>query len=250
MSQIKEQVKQYKVLFGLITKNVLQHIPSVLRNVEQYASYFKSYKSVIIDSSADGTYEYCTQWCSTEPQNRQCYKQPSHDLPRPLSLMEARNMYISILEKDFGKGTYLIIMDCDEVNTDKIDEDGFLNNFSYPVDSWDAMLANQINSYYDIYALRCRKLNCLNNYQHDSSINVRELQKPIPMESELIPVDSAFGGIGLYHTEKLKDCRYNSFQQIHYTIYETCEHVPFHEQFRKNQAKLFINPRFINHRFP
>ncbi len=162
MEYIKSMIKSKNVLLALITKNVSKHIPKILKNTMSYASYFNSYKCIIIDGhSTDGTFEICRSWCKVEPDNRKVYRQPSSFLPRPLALSEARNMYLSLLQEDFKKDTYLLMMDCDEVNTSPIDEEGFLSNFTYT--EWDAMFANQTKEYYDIYALRSDE--CPENYQ-------------------------------------------------------------------------------------
>lgn len=233
---------KYNVLFGLVTKNVINHIPSVLQNVEKYASFFQTYRIVIIDASTDGTFEFIKEWCQKEPIIRKVYKQPLLNLIRPLSLTEARNMYLTILEEYFDQDTYLIVMDCDEINSNPVDEKGFLSNFEYT--DWDAMFANQTKAYYDIYALRSEKCPC--NYQLNPLISVEALQKPIDKDTGLIKVDSAFGGMGIYHTLKLRGCRYMAFENFCGQLIETCEHIPFHAQLCEKGAKLYINPKFIN----
>ena len=251
MEDLKSAIKSKNVLLALITKNVSKHIPKILKNAMSYASYFNSYKCIIIDGhSTDGTFEICRSWCKVEPDNRKVYRQPSNFLPRPLALSEARNMYLSLFQEDFKKDTYLLMMDCDEVNTSPIDEEGFLSNFTY--NDWDAMLANQAKEYYDIYALRSDE--CPENYQDvlrrtgDEWNSLRKHQIPKPRDHPLIPVKSAFGGLGLYHTEKLKDCWYSSFIGNPFSGQgkEVCEHVPFHEILLSKGAKIFINPKFIN----
>ncbi len=251
--EIKDVLKSKNILISLITKNVSKHIPKVLKNATQYASYFNSHKILIVDGhSNDGTYELCKSWCKVDPENRKLFRQPSSFLPRPLALSEARNMYISMFQEDFKKDTYLLMMDCDEVNSSPVDEEGFLSNFNYPLDKWDAMFVNQTKEYYDIYALRSDE--CPENYQDvlrrtgDEWNSLRKHQIPKPRDHPLIEVKSAFGGLGLYHTEKLKGCWYTSFIGNPFAgqSKEVCEHVPFHEMFSKRGAKIYINPNFIN----
>ena len=86
------------------------------------------------------------------------------------------------------------------------------------------------------------------NYQEtlrrtgDEWNSLRKHQIPKPRNNPLINVRSAFGGLAIYHTEKLKGCWYRSFEGNK----EVCEHVPFHEQFIQKGADIFINPNFIN----
>ena len=245
--ELKDIAKTKDVLVALITKNVAKHIPKVLKNAMSYASYFNKHTILIIDGhSTDGTFEMCKSWCKSDSENRLCYRQPSSYLPRPFALSEARNMYMCLLEHLFKKDTYLLMMDCDEVNASPIDEDGFLSNFDYPLHQWDMMSANQTKEYYDIYALRSEE--CPDNYQEtlrrtgDEWNSLRKHQIPKPRNNPLINVRSAFGGLAIYHTEKLKGCWYRSFEGNK----EVCEHVPFHEQFIQKGADIFINPNFIN----
>jgi len=245
--ELKTIIKSKDVLIALITKNVSKTIPKVLKNAMKYSSYFKSSKTLIIDGhSTDGTYELCKSWCKSDSDNRKVYRQPSSFLPRPLALSEARNMYISLFQDDFKKDTYLIMMDCDEVNTSPVDEEGFLSNFDYPLNKWDMMAANQTKEYYDIWALRNDE--CPEDYQDtlrrtgDEWNSLRKHQIPKPRAHPLIRCQSAFGGTAIYHTEKLKDCWYISFIGNK----EICEHVPFHSKFIQKSANIFINPNFIN----
>jgi hypothetical protein len=244
--EIIKNIKEKKVLIALVAKNVNKFIKNVINNSLIYASYFKEYKIIIIDGfSYDGTYETCKEF---EKNNENCkvYRQYSNNLSRPLALSEARNMYIEFFEKDFEKDTYLLCLDCDEVNSNPVDVDGFLSNFNYSLEDWDMMSANQINCYYDIYALRNEE--CPWNYQHkiretgDIYTYLTKLQIPKPRDHPLIKVESAFGGAAIYHTEKLKNCRYSSYVNN----IEICEHVPFHKMLIENGGKLFINPNFIN----
>jgi hypothetical protein len=67
----------------------------------------------------------------------------------------------------------------------------------------------------------------------------------------LIPVESAFGGMGLYRLAATRDCRYVGIMgdcTCHDVVafstpctIETCEHVAFHrDMIEKHGAKLFI----------
>ena len=244
-NEILNILKTKKVLISLVTKNVINHIFKVLKLAVNYGSYFESFEILIIDGfSTDGTYEFCKEWVKLDKMNCKIYRQNSNFLPRPLSLSEARNMYISLFEEKFKKDTYLICMDCDEVN-DIFCENGFLSNFDYDLSKWDMMGANQLSCYYDIYALRSEEFPW--NYQDkiretgDSYTYLTKMQIPKPRNHPLINVHSAFGGTVIYHTEKLKGCRYNSYKDGK----ELCEHIPFNFSLINNGGSLFINPNFI-----
>lgn len=249
--QIKDILKIKKVYIALLTKNVIKTIEKILNNALQYGKYFFSYQIIIIDGhSVDGTYEFCKKWCEDDRKYRYIYIQKSKEISRPLALSEARNMYIELLEPYFDKDTYLIIMDSDEINISDIDENGFLSNFDYNLTEWDAMCCNQSIVYYDIWALRNEECpydcwDMIKTHGNEQKY-LRNHQKPKSRDTPLIKCNSAFGGLAIYHTEKLKGCRYYSYGFDGRNIKELCEHVPFNYALINNGGKIFINPNFIN----
>lgn len=233
----------YTLLVAGIVLNNEQHINAVLKNVEKYTSLFKDYHALFIDGfSSDNTFSIVKEWSEKDSENRNIYRQPTRGLPRPNSLQEARNMYMSLLEEKFGKDVYLLVLDCDEVNAKDMDISHFKSNFEYK--NWDAMFANCSEDYYDIWALRTKDCNydCweMAKKTGDQSY-VDKHFKNIPRDKPLIECDSAFGGAGLYHTEKLKGLRYYSFTRGK----QICEHVPLNFFFKQRGAKMFINPNFL-----
>jgi hypothetical protein len=65
----------------------------------------------------------------------------------------------------------------------------------------------------------------------------------IPESADWIPVDSAFGGLGIYRRSILSGARYSGADE---DGDGTCEHVPLNNQLRARGARIFINPRLIN----
>lgn len=248
----EEKLKKYNLLVGAICKNNAKHMPNVLTNIEQYAKLFSSCRTLIIDGhSTDGTYEIVKEWCKKDSKHRDVYKQPLNYLSRSHSLTEGRNMVVILFEKYFQKNTYLLLLDTDEVNAAPVDINSFLTNFDYSTDTWDAMFANQSKNYYDIWALRSKECpyDCWQMVRQFGNQKefVDKHQKHYPISTPIEEVDSAFGGSGLYHTEKLTGCRYAGYINHNGKSVEICEHVPFHSEFKNKGAKLFINFAWINH---
>jgi len=268
---IRKYLQTQTLLVALITKDVRTHLRAVLQNVEKYTSLFKDYQCLAVDGySSDGTWDELRDWSSRDLVRRKVFRQPSRALPRPLSLAEARNFYLTYYEDKFGRDTYLLILDTDEVNSKPIDLDLFLSCWTHK--DWDMMGANQSRVYYDIWALRnadCPK-DCWqmvretgNRYKY-----IDAMQIPKPPDHPLIECDSCFGGAGIYKTEHLVSCRYYSFYPVGTQFpsqglttfqqnandglvitmtagIECCEHVPFHQQLRQRKRRLFINPKWI-----
>ena len=80
------------------------------------------------------------------------------------------------------------------------------------------------------------RINCKPNECNSKNIH-------IPGDSDLIEVKSCFGGLGIYKTKFIKNCKYYGGED---TDNEVCEHVAFNECIYANGGKLFINPKMIN----
>jgi len=243
----QKEYPEYTLLITGITKNNEKYISAVLNNVEKYSSLFKDYYALFIDGySQDSTFEIIKNWCKKDSEKRKVYYQLHKDIPRPYSLQEARNMYMCLLEEKFGKNVFLLILDCDDVNSNEINLECFKTNFEHK--NWDAMFSNNTKAYYDIWALR--KEDCdydcweMVNKTGDQSYVDKHFQN-IPSTTPLIECYSAFGGTGLYNTEKLRGLRYSSFEQKDSNMKQVCEHVPFNTNLKDRGGKMFINPKYL-----
>ena len=120
--------------------------------------------------------------------------------------------------------------------------------------SWDAIFANQTGRYYDIYALRKKgwvENDCFADYKkfliNKSSQDAKELaiwskMRKIGKNSPLIPVDSAFGGLGIYRQNVFMNFDYSLLnEQIHES-----EHVSLHKKITDSNGLLFIVPNMTN----
>jgi hypothetical protein len=73
-------------------------------------------------------------------------------------------------------------------------------------------------------------------------------QVKIVENTEPIPVESAFGGMGIYRLKKTVGCKYVGRRTIPGTNMgeHCCEHVPFHaDMIKKHGARLFIYPSLV-----
>lgn len=265
-----------KLIVSLLTKNCSKWIPKVLKNVEHYISLFEDYYVLIVDGySNDGTQLICKSWCKNGSckngiEKRVFINQPNSNLPRNESLNEARNFVIDTLRPQFGENVYLLLLDADSPNAyplDKETTESFLKAFSFKdnnIPNWTGLFCNQRNNkYYDILALRDETLtdNYQFKYKHCNWYNgsmqraIEKYQNTKKDVSGFYPVNSAFGGAGLYKTQHLKEIEEKSKTKLRYecwvTVYNEeskqierrfeCEHVPFHSTMIKNGYNLFIN---------
>jgi len=136
-------------------------------------------------------------------------------------ICNARNKVITeINKKEYDDYTYVIWIDMD---SNGYNVKGIENSFQCKKD-WDVIYANGIEhgSYYDLYALRT------DNIPYGPEIlgeyfwrNMKQMT--ISDKSNLIPVYSAFGGIGIYKKEIFKkhrfDCIVNEDLELFYDKY-------------------------------
>jgi len=147
----------------------------------------------------------------------------------------------------------VVVADLDGVNnllTSEAVESCFIRS------DWDVCTANQRGPYYDIWALRHPIWNandCLKQFEFlrqsgvhgelAAWVSVYGKMITISESADWIPVDSAFGGLGIYRRAILSGARYAGTDE---NGDEICEHVVLHNQLRAKGARIFINPRLIN----
>lgn len=174
-------------------------------------------------------------------------------------LAVARNFYLrKLLDFDNVQASLILIADFDGPNiglTPQVIEQALA---SAP-HCWDALFANQERAYYDLYALRHNEW-CpadvwaeveketkfpFRSHRRQRAIQrlVHERQYRIALDHPVIPVKSAFGGLGIYRRNALSGCWYGSREACGQTV---CEHVVIHRQMEVKGAKLFIMPSLLN----
>ena len=148
---------------------------------------------------------------------------------------------------------FLVVADLDGMNQ-KLDGPALASCWEH--DSWDACFANQDGPYYDIYALRHPVWSATDpqvaigffrrfGLPPSRSVNLAVYDKMIriPRNAEWIEVESAFGGLGIYRPQALREKRYHGRDAAGAVI---CEHVMLHQQMRQAGCRLFINPGLVN----
>lgn len=177
-------------------------------------------------------------------------------LGRQLTQRTARLAYgrNTLLEAALASGAdYICVADLDGVVTD---ESPTLNAFAdaFRRDRcWDAVFPVNAGMYYDIWALRHPVL-CPNDFMvkgasFDASLGdalethyaATAVQADLRTLKGWLPVDSAFGGMGVYKRQALTDVRYVGLHKGR----QICEHVPLHEQMRRQGKRLYISPAFV-----
>lgn len=129
-------------------------------------------------------------------------------------IANARNKLLNEIKK-YNDFTYVIMIDLD---THHFESNGIIDSFNNrDLNSWDVIYANGKDSYgyyYDKYALRCYSNVFLFGAElYGDNFYIKRNNLTINFDNDdnqLIPVISAFGGIGIYKKEVFNDCYYAS----------------------------------------
>jgi hypothetical protein len=270
------------IVFCGCTINSANYIEKTINKLIEFKSLFQSCNIIIYENdSNDNTTSLLKNLESQNKITAICETGIKSKLKlRTLIIAHARNILVQEVLKN-KKYMYMIMIDLDGL-LDNFNKKCFTNAFNYDLNSWDALFTNSNGRYYDIWALRFNKQDYSKNHQKiwgkhildydcwdminherflkrivNKNLHIKTFQKKIPKKCQLLKVDSAFGGMGIYKVSKIINCKYEGFtrqcscekyfnNKINKCRFDTCEHVSFHrDMILKNNAKLFICPQLI-----
>jgi hypothetical protein len=239
------------------------HLDSVLANVERMAALYAKAAFVFVENdSQDDTKARLLRWLTSRPEGTllQLDGLALIEPGRTARLARARNAYLAQL-RDGPYGDYddLIVLDFDEVNAPTIDMAAFTAaaEFLHADERTVGVFANSSPVYFDIWALR-HPVWCPGDCWADIRA-IRHLPPAQAIERLLyarqiainpgqppIPVESAFGGLGLYRLAAVLSHRYVGSNP---DGTEVCEHVSLNLALSR-AGQLFIYPALQNHAPP
>lgn len=226
---------------------------------------------LVESDSSDQTREILTRLNHEDPTIKFCtLGNLANQIPDRIErLRTCRNVYVNYI-REFPSDTwkYVVVLDWDGMNS-RLSLGGIQDTFSKSME-WDACFPIQSHGYYDLLALREKtwmpenpllkirdeilsldldtktkslKRKLLNEFKKDR-IRKRELyakMKVIRRQHEMIKVESAFGGMGIYRSEIFQKVNYDKFKDD-----EGCEHVDLNKKAISHGYRLLINPLMIN----
>jgi hypothetical protein len=247
-----------KIVIASIARNVTKTFLGDYERIIGAFSDFEIVNWIIIESnSTDNSKEFLNDFSNSS--NIIIHKSISSNIDeqsfRTQELAKARNTYLDIFQKINNRSSvdYLVVCDLNNLNN-KLGKNAV--NSCWENNEWAALTANQDGPYYDVWALRHKYWNnydCweryeeLNKFYAKSTLalwdSVYSRMIKIPTYKNWIEVDSAFGGIAIYRTQFIENCRYIGVTSDKKQV---CEHVSFNAGITKNGGSIFINPNFIN----
>lgn len=253
-------LQNLSAVFVGCARDVAPHLQGVLRNIERFSRLYARCAFVIVENdSSDETKSILKHWLKSRPHgyllemDGLAKKIPS----RTARLACTRNAYIDhVRSSKFSNYQHLVVIDFDDVNAADIDVEGFKGAARYLENAPDAkgVFTNTLPVYYDIWALRHPEwcpTDCWREHRESSDLSEEDArlryiysrQFYIPSDTPPIPVQSAFGGIGIYALSSALAARYHG---VGTDGLETCEHVSFNQEISRT-GKLFIYPALLNH---
>jgi len=270
LNESKNMIKSFNVIIYGTIRDIEENFIKSFVNIDLLSSFFNNVFIIIFENdSLDNTRKLLTNWASFSNVNIVKHLILDNNLnirfpQRAHRLAYCRNQILNyIFENNLDKHyQYAIHCDLDD-RFWSLDYDSICNCFQYDLNSWDAMFpVNPNSSYYDFWALRCnqtwfsKNIFCCeieNNQKCNEFENhVQEIFTFLRNNKNcLIPVNSAFNGIGIYKLSSINNCRYsasyycNTCRGQSVGCFEDNDHIGLHKSMINNNCKLFINTRMI-----
>lgn len=276
-------LKDLKVIFAGCAKNCEKFLPKVLQNLKEYRSLFdKTFTIIIENGSSDNTKKILKNF----EDNKSCiYFRDDFNLidQRTIRLALARNLIIDEIKnnKKLVNFDLLIMMDFDDRSILNVADNNWHDaiKFLFSNKKIAGVFANQPGTYYDMWALKDRlkyKEDFFGNALKFATTKMRSTDKinneilidleknyfdkkkvSFPINSKPFKVLSAYGGLGIYKIEKIKENKrlFVGDQEViikfkdgveKKILYQMCDLVNFNEGFDDLNLDLYILPYLVN----
>lgn len=267
----------HKVVFAGCARDCAPHLPAVLANLEALSTHCAASAFVFVENdSTDTTADVLTRFCERHATSRLIRLDGigAAIAARTVRLAMARNAIVAAVRqweavRDFDT---LVMLDLDAINARPWPIDVVCDTIAsvHRGDELVGVFANQLNSHYDLWALReptlcpgdiwedAFDLTVAENLDDQAAFERAVLPRRLclPPDAPAMEVHSAFGGMGIY---RLSAVRGNPLPYCGETTkvvgraepwrvmrWQRCEHVNFHAGLRLAGGKLVIRPDLIN----
>ena len=262
-----------------LTRDCGQHLPAVFQNLERLRLLFTDFTVLILenDSQDDTVSQIRSYGCSVTGIQARSFIGIDEQIPvRTERLAHLRNALLDWWRSldELDTDGLVLVMDCDEVNTNIWDIPVWIDVLSWFLSCPSAagVFANQDGIYYDLWALRhpercpgdvwqeVLELHFCNPSLSDQDL-ITQAYMPrmfsIPVNSSIEKVISAFGGLGFYKASWLlqNNATYSGIisrwvddltKGPKLLRWQVSEHVSFNLGFMAIGASLWIHPALVN----
>ena len=257
---VATRLKGQRAVFVGAARNCAPDLPRVLENIVRLSALYADARFIFaVSDSTDATVDVLDQWMAAgRPGNVLNLGTLMSSVPvRTERLAVARNACLAEAHRlGYAEYEHLVVSDLDNVMALPVSVDAFAAAACW-LDGEArraGVFANSTPKYYDVWSLR-HELWCPHDcwqaiWYRDSdesfeAAKTREVfarQIAIPQWLSPIPVQSAFGGLGIYKAAYAKDARYKGTDN---ELRQTSEHVQFNKDIGQAGGRLYIFPSLI-----
>lgn len=255
-------------------KNCDPYIEKVFKNIELIQRLFITTKIIIsFDISSDFSLKILCRLKKQFDIDIIINQNPVTAI-RTVNIENARNKILDLIYGKYARDySYFIMIDMDDVSAKPINIEALQHGLENST-IWDGLFFNNEN-YYDFWALNFDdfQYSCWHSSDNKKLINImnnRFKNKMATLSGDFLSCQSAFGGFGIYKTERFINCRYRSLidkglfnisnlnniynkYQISYNVNNNiydCEHRYYHlNAIRANKVKLMISKKCLFPRY-
>mgnify|MGYP000847664722 CR=1 FL=1 len=243
-----------KIVICAVIKNEAKNIKNFFYLIKKISNFFLDYHVIIVESdSTDETYKI-TGNIMKNFKGKLIKTKTNINWPRTKKISHCRNIYLKLISsnKKIHKFDYVLVIDADNVNN-QLHLKSLITTLKDLPKNWIGVFPNQKFIYYDLYALRIKKLFDFDCFEKMiSSLNLLSPNQSYfknifknyfilnKFKKRFIKVESAFGGLGIYKLKYVLNKRYSSLNGKY------CEHVFFNKSLYKKNNFLYIDKKFFN----
>ena len=231
------------VICGLC-RNVRHFLPRTAAQVEKLGGMFRDYRAIFYENdSEDASLEFLRDWASVNPRVEILSEKlgvrqypRSRDLRRAAWLAQCRNQYRERFAEAYADYDYVIVLDTDLMGGWSYD--GIAHTFGHQ--DWDFVgsygLLQRADRradgfpyvHFDTWAFHPAESTAARQLTNFGDLTLRR-------GDPLLPVDSCFGGLGVYRSACLLECAYAGDTGG--------EHAVLHQHMKRaGFDRLFLNP--------
>lgn len=251
---IRQMLRGQRIAFLGTARSCAPALPASIAKLRELGALFAHHEIHIYENdSSDDTGAMLDHWARDGLLHAMREQGVAERMPlRTERLAYGRNKLLDhVLER--GPWDYICWADLDGLVGERFAVDGFVSNFRH-TEAWDAVFPLSWPLYYDLWALREPTI-CPDDYVASGlhtlnaalfagrEIHAATQQLQPGRVAGWLPVQSAFGGFGLYKGAVAALGRYSGLVDGR----EVCEHVPYHRLLVQAGARLYLNPQCITH---
>jgi len=242
-------MREKHVVFACTVRNVDPYLSTLLGHIERCGEKFASWHLVVYENDSTDRTRQILQEYKADRDNIYCIFEDGVAEPsRTKRLAYGRNAILDRIRSMPGPIDYIIVVDPDDVNVSGTFVETIAHCFDPSLEPWDVIAGNQPNSYYyDVWALRYKPIIDSDCWADGKGFDIHSVH--FPADKPPFQVDSAFGGIAIYHWNAIERCiyvgEYKADNPYGYPAgTEKCEHVELNECIRGNGGSIWIHPAF------